>query len=209
MLHTLRSVGSTKPDGALGSVEYYGCSVGLTRLARVGRRQGDKTVTQSPEWMVVAGGLPREPEHGNLDDLTTLPGPYSLLQALFFELCGVHLNDLSRREVATAEDAVTEDGETRDFIIGDDTTGFRQSEQTWPDSAAVPMRVAIETHGLPEIALQWRYTLSHMEQLGYCAFRHDHLQVAFEAETARHRFEGIWRRVFDTPSLFEPTDTGQ
>lgn len=165
-------------------------------------------MTQPPEWMVLAGGLPREPEPGNLDDLTTLPGPYSLLQAVLFELCGLHLNDLSRREDPTAT-AAAEETETRHFVIGNDTTGFKQSEQTFGASTAIPMRVSVETYGLPDIGIRWRYTLGHMEQLGYCAFRHDRLQVAFATEQARHGFKHIWQRVFDNPPLFEPPGNGQ
>ena len=60
---------------------------------------------------------------------------------------------------------------------------FRQSEQTWPEQRGSPdARRNRNPWTAGDRDSNGDTPSSHMEQLGYCAFRHDHLQVAFEAE---------------------------
>lgn len=164
-------------------------------------------MAQNPEWLTLTAGFPHEPEHGNLDELTTLPGPRSLLQALFRELRQIDLNDLARHEDMTAN-AEAGDPEWRHFIVGDTETGFRQTELTSAETSSLPMHVEVETIGLPGLGIRWRYSLDHVGQLGHCAFRHGALLAAFETDDARQTFECIWQQVFGQAASFGKTDTG-
>ena len=155
--------------------------------------------------MVLSGGAPREPEHGNWHELTSLPGPPRFLEALFRELCDVDVTPGRCRLIS--EDTATEGVKLSKFLCGGKKVGFRQSERTVTESSDFPVDVEIETVGLPGIELSWRFKLDYQGQLGHCGFRHGRLAVGFADDAARARFVEIWRLAYDrTPEFKRETD---
>lgn len=154
----------------------------------------------APNWMILVGGMVQEPAHGDVEDLTALPGPPSFLRALFKDLCGV---DVSQHKKLAAGGGVKEEGvhESR-FICGTDETGYEQHKTVFTESSDFPVVVDLKTFGLPGIEMVWHYDLTYQGQLGHCGFRHRHLRARFDSAPAKARFEKIWVKVFDVHPEF-------
>ena len=56
-----------------------------------------------PRTVRLTGGFPKEPEHGNWDELSSLPGPPRLVEALFHEILGVEVTTDKCRKLAEPE----------------------------------------------------------------------------------------------------------
>ncbi len=155
-----------------------------------------------PALLTLIDGFPREPGAGNWEDVISLPGPRSLLEAVFVELCGVSLNDMPETEDA-GSGQIDDDWQTRSIVVGRDGVGFRQVERKCIETSALPCHETIETFGLPELELTWAFHLELAGQFGHSAFRHDRLTARFANDVVRQRFEGIWNRVFAVMPVFE------
>jgi len=156
--------------------------------------------------MTLVGGLVREPEHGNWDELTSLPGPPRFLRALFSELCGV---DVSDDKSDTAHNHSEEDGVAEyQFICGTDEIGYEQKETVVLESSDFPISVEIRTFGLPEIEVVWDFDLTYQGQLGHCGFRHRHLLARFDSAQAKVRFENVWTETFGNAPVFGSEEHG-
>ena len=157
-------------------------------------------------WKILVGGFVPEPEHGNLEQLTALPGPYRFLGNLFAAIADVDVK-ANRRE--TARKVSKEDGlaEYR-FVCGTDRIGYEQSETRVLESSDFPMRVSISTFGLPGIALHWTFDLTYQGQLGHCGFEHRRLAVAFDNADSESRFCSLWTDLYGHPPEFTDEPAG-
>ena len=152
--------------------------------------------------LVLCGGFPREPDAGSWEEVSSLPGPRSLLEALFLDLCGNSLNDMPQTE-DDASGSIDGDWQTRAITVARNGTGFHQIERKCIGTSAHPLREIVDTFGLPGLELHWEYHLALAGQLGHTAFRHDRLTVQFASSEARQTFEEIWRRIFAITPEFE------
>ncbi len=160
-------------------------------------------MTDNSDWLVLSGGFVREPEDGNLDEVTSLPGPATFLRALFLELTGVDIPPLARETHSSSSE---EDGvATGKATFGTDDAGYVQSEMSSTESSMFPAYASIKTHGLPGLEMSWSYELSYQGQLGHSGFRHSSLRVRFENPEAREQFEKVWAGIFGCVPEFKPS----
>ncbi len=155
-----------------------------------------------PAGLVLIGGFPREPENGTWEELSSLPGPRSLLEALFVEFCGISLNDMPQTEDEGSR-TIADDWQTRVITLGSASAGIRQVERKCIRTTALPVSESVETFGLPGLDLHWEYDLEFSGQFGHTAFRHDRLTARFATVEARQHFEAVWERVFGTKPQFQ------
>ena len=159
-----------------------------------------------PRTARLTGGFPKEPEHGNWDELSRLPGPPRLVEALFQEILGVDVTTDKCRNLAEPEpeDALG-DAVIHRYFCGADGLGYAQTERVVSESSDFPVNVTIASTGLPGMDLVWRFDLEYQGQLGHCGFRHRDLVVTFADAGNEDRFEAIWARVFGLRPRFGPT----
>jgi hypothetical protein len=154
------------------------------------------------KWMRVKEGLPQEPNPSDYDEVCSLPGPFSFFQRLFLLLSNVGINTpgtVTETEITPmAEEEVTKG------FYGREDIGLRFTARRSLETSLFGMWVSYETYGLPGIQVQWRFNLGKAGQLGYAAFSHESLEVGFQEEQDRVRFEEIWREVFGKKSVYEP-----
>ncbi len=156
------------------------------------------------DWMVLKGGFPREPEHGNWDELASLPGPPRFFEALFREVAG----DFTWSGSVQLESEKDDELETRSFLCGTAVLGCRVTERVVLVSSDFPISVAVATHGLDGLEVRWDYALPYQGQLGHCGFRHRWLSVSYADSAALARFEATWRAVFGhAPVLGPPAES--
>jgi len=159
-------------------------------------RQYDDAV----EWMVLTGGFPREPEHGNWDEIASVPGPPRFFEALFREVAA----DFTWSGSVELDRVRDDELETRTFLCGTVGLGCRVTEQVVLVSSDFPISVAVVTHGLEGLKIHWDFAIPYQGQLGHCGFRHRWLSVTYADPKALARFEAAWRTVFGHAPVLEP-----
>ncbi len=148
--------------------------------------------------MKLVGGYPAEPEHGNWDQLTSLPGPPRLIEALFREISGADVSSDTNVRIGEAEEI--EAGVLRHtFRCGTEAAGYVQTERVITESKAYPVQAAISTHGLPGMTIDWSFSLEYEGQLEHCGFRHGELLADFESSASRQQFQAIYEQVYGHP----------
>ena len=152
------------------------------------------------DWLVLKGGFPREPEDGNWDELTSLPGPPRFFEALFREAAG----DFTWSGSVPLDREKDDELETRTFLCGTAELGCRVTEQVVLASSEFPISVAVVTHGLDGLEVRWDYELPYQGQLGHCGFSHRWLSVSYADPAALTRFEATWRAVFGHAPVLGP-----
>ena len=153
------------------------------------------------DWLVLKGGFPREPEDGDWDELTSLPGPPRFFDTLFRDVAGV---EPAWGRSVQLDNEKDEELETREFLCGTAERGCRIKEQVVLISSDFPISVAVATHGLDGIEVRWDYELPYQGQLGHCGFRHRWLSVRYADPAALARFEATWRAVFGHAPVLSP-----
>jgi hypothetical protein len=161
-------------------------------------------VNTAPDLLILTDGFPREPDAGDWQQLTSMPGPRSLLEALFVEFSGVSLNDMPQTEDADGG-KIDGDWQTRTIVLSKNGVGMRQEELKCIETSALPLRESVTTFGLPGLEVHWEYHLDLAGQLGHCAFGHDRLTARFDDDDVKQRFENIWKRIFDKTPVFQPS----
>ncbi len=175
-------------------------------LAKSSRYNLEFGMNDLKNWVVLAGGFVREPEHGNWDELTSLPGPRRLLEALFSELAGVDVSPHKSdgQDVAAADEGVA----VRHFTCGTDAVGYRQTETVVLESTSFPISVAVQTFGLPGLEVVWDFNLTYQGQFGHSGFEHRHLLARFENVGAKAQFQQIWLKTFGSIPEFAAGASG-
>ena len=153
----------------------------------------------------LTGGFPREPEHGDWEELTSLPGPPRLVEALYRGMLDVDVTSDTCRKLAEPE-PLDDEGDVviHRFFCGHDDVGYAQTEQVITVSSDFPVGVTITSAGLPGVKLVWRFDLAYQGQLGHCGFRHRDLVVTFADTGTEDRFATFWQQVFGLRPVFAP-----
>lgn len=159
-------------------------------------------MTETHSQWLLTGGFPPEPDAGSWDEIASMPGPLSLLEAIFLAYANVSVNDMPKREDETAA-ALEGDWQTRACTWQKDGAGYRLTERKCIETTAIQPDILLETFGLSGLQIHWRYSLAHSGQLGHVAFRHGQLTARFDGPEIKSGFETIWTRVYDTAPVFE------
>jgi hypothetical protein len=127
------------------------------------------------------------------------PGAATFLQVLFMNLYEVDVKLCSDR-------IETEDGSIQEVSgrCGTDEMGY-----IWTSYQDLNDRseeyIAILTYGLPDLELQWSYSLM---KSGYAyRFCHGHLRVFFQTEIVQQQLVAIWKQVFNFEPNFQKEST--
>ena len=154
----------------------------------------------------LVGGFPKEPGHGNWDELSSLPGPPRLMETLFLEILNVDVGKDACHEVGSPEqEDATGEVMIHRYFCGRDGVGYEWTERVVLESSDFPVGVTITSAGLPGIDLLWRFDLAYEGQLGHCGFRHGDLVVTFADAGIEGRFAKFWEQVFGLRPVFVPT----
>jgi len=148
-------------------------------------------------WMLLTDGAPEEPDTGDWDALCATPGPQQVLAALFQELGHIGLPRSTSTEVN--ED---ETHRIHTIWLGTNMLGVKVTEIESPQTTAFFMYCTWETFGLVGMKLIWKFKLDRAGQLGYCAFRHEKLECAFDTVEDQQRFSEISQRIIGKVPIF-------
>ena len=145
-------------------------------------RQDNTSGRQGP-WKTILGDLPKG----------SPSVPDRFLQELFQSACGA---DVSKSRQTEQQEEPYGGSRWVRGINGTETTGFRWTEETCVETTSLPMRITLETLGLPDMEMSWAYSLHKDGQFGYSQFEPGTIRVLFETAAAEALFQSVWQKVF-------------